>query len=170
MRVCEDFDTVILLIDIQSKMAYFRLQRAQILPCGPSRLDTSGPLLSRAGRSGDDKQLFVLRDPPENVQLTRPKHFYSSVLQAWLSTIRATNKVPGMWFLEEPLFFNDFLPSDAPQSASVRVGLREAGYTKCHHLKKMMGGNITSVWLINSGGEGVCHLSTAHQPNSLPVV
>ena len=68
------------LINIQAKIASFRLQTAQRLlyNCGPSWFDVARLLLKRAGRLGYDKQLFLLQ--LEDVDLTGLTPFYSSVL------------------------------------------------------------------------------------------
>ncbi len=86
------------LINIQSKIASFRLQTAQRLlyTSGPGWLDTARLLLRRAGHLGYDKQLFLLQ--PEDVVLAGLTPFYSSVLQAWQTGrfARATDETPGM--------------------------------------------------------------------------
>lgn len=65
--------------------------------------------------------------------------FYSSVLQAWqvFNISREPNEAPGVWLLEEPLFFNRFIRTQTLQSASLRTRLREVGCTKLGHLVKM---------------------------------
>ncbi|TDH11028.1 hypothetical protein EPR50_G00081890 [Perca flavescens] len=84
------------LVDIQSKIASFRLQTAQKLlyKCGPSWLDTARLLLRRAGRLGYDKQFFLLRT--EEMDLNGLTSFYNSVLQAWQSaSLRASLREAG---------------------------------------------------------------------------
>ncbi|KAF1375259.1 hypothetical protein PFLUV_G00237720 [Perca fluviatilis] len=155
------------LVDIQSRIASFRLQTAQKLlyKCGPSWLDTARLLLRRAGRLGYDKQLFLLRT--EDVDLNGLTSFYNSVLQAWqvLQYSRDVKETPGMWLFEEPLFFNNFLGTRTLQSASLRASLREAGCTKLGHLMKMTAisvdvlrvrSNITSSRLIDRVVKEVC--------------
>lgn len=87
------------LINIESKIASFRLRTAQRLlyNSGLDWLDTARLLLRRAGRLGYDKQLFLLQ--PEDVILAGLTPFYSSVLQAWhiFRFDRNTDETPGMW-------------------------------------------------------------------------
>ena len=155
------------LINIQAKIASFRLQTAQRLlyNCGPSWFDTARLLLKRAGRLGYDKQLFLLKS--EDVDLTGLTPFYSSVLQAWqiFKATRTKNETPGMWLFEEPLFFNTLIQTQTLQSASLRAYFREAGCTKLGHLMKMTAtsvdilrqrSNITSIRVINRVVEEVC--------------
>ncbi|TKS66148.1 putative 149 kDa protein ORF 2 [Collichthys lucidus] len=155
------------LINIQSKIASFRLRTAQKLlyNCGPGWCDTGRLLLRKAGRLGYDKQLFLLR--LGDVDFTGLTSFYSSVLQAWqiFLVARVENETPGMWLFEEPLFFNNFIRAQTLLSASLRVSLREAGCTKLGHLIRMTAGsvdtlrersNITSKRLISRVVEEVC--------------
>uniref|UniRef100_A0A3Q3ERM5 Reverse transcriptase domain-containing protein n=1 Tax=Labrus bergylta TaxID=56723 RepID=A0A3Q3ERM5_9LABR len=127
------------LIDIQSKIASFRLQTAQrlLFTCGPSWMDIARLLLRRAGRLGYTKQLFLLK--LEEVDLTGLTSFYMSVMQAWkmYTFKRKKTESLGMWIFEEPLFFNDFIRTPTLQSASLRASFREAGCTKLGHLVRL---------------------------------
>lgn len=127
------------LVDVQSKVAAFRLQSAQriLYNHSPSWLNTAQLLLRRAGRLGYDKQLFLVQST--DLILSGLTSFYSSVMQAWqiFHFQRTKDQAPGMWVFEEPLFCNGLLESPALQSASLRTKLREAGCTKVGHLMKL---------------------------------
>uniref|UniRef100_A0A4W6F6F5 Reverse transcriptase domain-containing protein n=1 Tax=Lates calcarifer TaxID=8187 RepID=A0A4W6F6F5_LATCA len=161
------------LVDIQSKVAAFRLQTAQriLYNSGPSWLDTARLLLRRAGRLDYDKQLFLVESA--DLDLSGLTSFYSSVLQAWqgFKFQRAGNQTPGMWVFEEPLFCNGFLKTLALQSASLRTSLRGAGCTKVGHLMKLTAvpvnvrrerSKITSIRLFNRVVAEVCEAFPPH--------
>uniref|UniRef100_A0A8D3BRM1 Reverse transcriptase domain-containing protein n=1 Tax=Scophthalmus maximus TaxID=52904 RepID=A0A8D3BRM1_SCOMX len=155
------------LINIQARIASFRLQSAQklLFNCVPRWCDTARLLLRRAGRLGYDKHLFLLQ--LGDVDLTGLTPFYSSVLEAWqiFQVTRNVNETPGLWVFEEPLFFSNFLRTRTLQSASLRANLREAGCTKLGHLMRMTAAsvnrlretsNITSARLVHRVVEEVC--------------
>lgn len=126
------------LMDIKSRVIAYRLQTAQRLlyTHGLSWMDTARLLLRRAGRLGYDKHLFLLR--PGEADLSGLTPFYSSVLQAWqvFHVNRVQVGTPGMWLLEEPLFFNAFVNAQTLSSVTLRSRLREAGCVKLGHLMK----------------------------------
>lgn len=135
------------LINIQARLASFRLQSAQKLlyVCGPRWCDTARILLRRAGRLGYDKHLFLLQ--LADVDLTGLTSFYSSVLQVWqiFKVTREETTTPGFWLFEEPLFFNNFLRTRLLQSASLRSNFCEVGCTKLGHLMKMTATSVNSL-------------------------
>ena len=71
------------LVDIQSKIAAFRLRAGQriLYNCGPRWCDAARLLLKRSGSLGYDKHLFLLRS--EDMDLTGLTPFYKSVIEAW---------------------------------------------------------------------------------------
>ncbi len=73
------------------------------------------------------------------MDLTGLTPFYSSVLQAWqvFKFTHATNETPGMWLLEEPLFFNSFIRTQTLQSASLLSQSQKCWLHKTGSLMKM---------------------------------
>ncbi|KAJ8362758.1 hypothetical protein SKAU_G00115890, partial [Synaphobranchus kaupii] len=62
--------------------------------------------------------------------------FYRSLLQVWkVFSINRQDVEMGPWIMDEPLFFNQFLPIETLRSGSVRAGLLRAGITRVCHLR-----------------------------------
>lgn len=126
------------LVDIKSRIMTFRLQAAQRLlyDNNSAWMDTAKALLRKAGGMGFDKHLFLMQlQEAAMVDLTP---FYRSVLEAWkvFSISRPSDLPVGFWLLEEPLFFNSFLPSRLLTSENVRTRLLAAGCNKLGHFLK----------------------------------
>ena len=98
-------------IDLESRVAAFRLQAAQRLLYHQDVCwrEPACSLLRRGGRLGLDRHLFVLW--LDSVDVAGCGRFYESVLAAWklLRVSREWGMVPAQWVLEKPLFWN---PSD----------------------------------------------------------
>jgi len=76
---------------------------------------------------GLDKHLFLMElQNDDRVNLTS---FYKLALEAWkvFAISRSSDTHAGLWLFEEPLFFNDFLPSRLMSGPSLRACLTAAG-------------------------------------------
>ena len=96
--------------------------------------------------------------------------FYYSVQQARqiLKSSHTPREIPGVWFFEEPLFFNT-ISKILLQSVSLHAKLRDVGCTKLGHLRKLIAspmdimrgrGKISSIRLINRVAEENLRCST----------
>lgn len=124
------------LVDLESRVAAFRLQAAQRLlyiteVCcrGMARA-----LLKMAGRLGLDLQLFLMT--PEGWNLTGAGDLYASVLKAWcmLRFSRQEGLKLGSRLWEEPIFHNPLLHVELGRSATWRGCFVRAGITKMEDL------------------------------------
>lgn len=129
------------LIDLESRVAAFRLQAVQRL-LYHSDVCWRGPaccLLRYYGGLGLDRQLFLLQ--PDNLYVTRCSGFYGSVLKAWklLQVSRDWEGVPGRWVLDEPLFGNPLVPLGSAFSPALQRRFIEAGICRLVHLRNADG-------------------------------
>lgn len=120
------------LIDIESRVAAFRLQAAQRLlhKRHISWTDVACGLLRKGGRMGLDRHLFLM--DLDGVDLTGLTPFYKTMLRVWkvFSNSREQGPVNGFWGKEEPIIHNPVLSVKSLNSVSVRNALVRAGLTK----------------------------------------
>ncbi|KAL7846027.1 hypothetical protein AOLI_G00242190 [Acnodon oligacanthus] len=98
------------LIDLESRVAAFRLKAAQRLLYQTDLCwkESVHALLRKAGRMGLDQDLFLFS--ADELDLSGLGDFYATALKAWrlLKATREEGIEPTAWVWEEPIFHNRF--------------------------------------------------------------
>ena len=125
------------LVDVESRVAAFRLQAAQRLLYveGLNWAGAACHILRKAGRLGLDRHLFLME--LKGVDLSGLTPFYQAMLKAWtvFKTHRMESSETSYWGDEEPLFNNPSISVDSTSCSSPRNTFVQAGVTKIRHLR-----------------------------------
>ncbi|KAL7838647.1 hypothetical protein AOLI_G00270510 [Acnodon oligacanthus] len=125
------------LIDLESRVAAFRLKAAQRLLYHSDLCwkESAHALLRMAGRMGLDRHLFLLN--ADELDLSGLGDFYTSALKAWrlLEATREEGIRPTAWVWEEPIFHNEMIPLRSVCSTALRRSFLDAGICKLGHLR-----------------------------------
>ncbi|KAL7873787.1 hypothetical protein AOLI_G00128580 [Acnodon oligacanthus] len=143
------------LIDLESRVAAFRLKAAQRLLYHSDLCwkESAHALLRMAGRMGLDRHLFLLN--ADELDLSGLGDFYTSALKAWrlLEATREEGIRPTAWVWEEPIFHNKMIPLRSVCSTALRRSFLDAGICKLGHLRVSDGsGWITAQLLAQQTG------------------
>ncbi|KAL7890945.1 hypothetical protein AOLI_G00004210 [Acnodon oligacanthus] len=125
------------LIDLESRVAAFRLKAAQQLLYHSDLCwkESAHALLRIAGRIGLDRHLFLLN--ADELDLSGLGDFYTSAWKAW-RLLKATHEEgtgPKAWVWEEPIFHNKMIPLRSVCSTALRRSFLDAGICKMGHLR-----------------------------------